>query len=194
MSVPLNAAALKVVEALGGDPHSGKCFCPVHDDGQNPSLQVSNGTKHPVVIHCFGGGRDHDKEVVDKLRQMGVWPTSSRLEGDAATPAADQARSEKERRNYALGIWNDLTRCRGDYYASVLEFYLKARGITEVPSAAMFTMPLSWLEGENKRYYAHAHAPGMVLPIRDNTGKFQGIHTTWLDPYCNTKREKQPQR
>jgi hypothetical protein len=189
-----NAAALRIIEALNGDPRTGKCFCPIHDDGRKPSLQVNNGNKHPVVIHCHGGGGDHDKEVMAKLREMELWPTSDRLSPDQTSNEAEQRRSEKQRLQYAVGIWNDLARCKGRPYANALKFYLNPRKIDAVPNTAMFTLPLLWQKGENKRYYQHAHSPAMVLPVRDATGKLQGIHTTWLNPDINDKREQEPQR
>ncbi len=134
-----NEAALKVIEALGGDMLTGKCFCPVHDDGQRPSLQVSNGDKWPVVIHCFGGGRNHDHEVIAKLRQMGVWPTSTKLSSAKASTAAEQKRSGKERLEYALDIWNKLLQCNGHRFAPLLKDYLKNRGIKRVPDTALMT-------------------------------------------------------
>src|SRR5438874_509580 len=96
------AAALQIIEALDGDITTGKCFCPVHGDGQKPSLQVSNGERVPVVVHCFGGGGDHDEEVITKLREMGLWPTSTNLSSSKSSNAAEKKRSVNEKRRYAV--------------------------------------------------------------------------------------------
>ena len=65
-----NPAALKTIDFLNGDVTTGKCFCPCHDDGQKPSLQVNNGDKVPVVIHCWGiNTKKHDLEVIAHARQ-----------------------------------------------------------------------------------------------------------------------------
>jgi hypothetical protein len=184
-----NTAALKIIEALGGDVTTGKCFCPVHDDGRNPSLKVNNGTKHPVVIHCFGGGRDHDREVIDKLRAMGVWPTSGHLAPSKTSIAAEQRRSKKDRLKYARGIWNGLKRSNGQHFAPLLKHYLSARAIKQVPSTALAALPIIYDDSE-----IGAHDPAMVLPIRNAEGKFKGIHVTWLNAEINGKRELNPQR
>lgn len=75
-----NAAALTVIDFLDGDRATGKCFCPCHDDGAKPSLQVNNGNIVPVVVHCFGiGTKEHNLEVIAHLKAHGAWPTSDAL-------------------------------------------------------------------------------------------------------------------
>ena len=49
-----NAATLAVIDFLDGDRRTGKCFCPLHNDGRRPSLQVGNGDRVLTVVHCFG--------------------------------------------------------------------------------------------------------------------------------------------
>jgi hypothetical protein len=105
-----NEATLRLIEALGGDPRTGKCLCPCHDDGHNPSLSVSSGTKVLTVVHCFGvGTKEHDLEVIAHLKQQGWWPTNNKLLPEQRAAAAN-IRSPKERRQFALKIWNDLGR------------------------------------------------------------------------------------
>src|SRR5205823_4443339 len=171
-----NPAALKIIETLGGDVNTGRCFCPVHDDGRKPSLQVSNGAKCPVVLHCFGGGHDHDKQVIAKLRAMGVWPTSTELTPNRRSNEAEQQRSEKERRAYALRVWNALQRSDQAHFRALLADYLGSRKIKKVPATAAFTLPLIY-EGSGISSGIF-HSPAMALPVRDQCGKFQGIHCT----------------
>ena len=142
VTAKFNAAALRVIEALRGDVQTGKCLCPVHADGRHPSLQVSNGRNYPVVIHCFGGGQNHDREVIDKLRQMRVWPTSANLSSSETSDKAEKKRSPKERLRYALHNWNGLKRSNGRRFAPVLLAYFSKRGLETVPPTALMTMPI----------------------------------------------------
>jgi hypothetical protein len=190
---PFNAAVLKIIDALGGDRRTGKCLCPVHDDGQKPSLQVDNGDKVPVVVHCFGiNTREHDREVIDHLIHKGLWPTSDRLRRASAEP--ETKRTPDDRRRYARRIWNGL-RKSGREFAFLLRDYLNARAIEQVPETALITMPPWFLQ----QYYPGERAqssddPGMVLPVRANTGKLRGIHVVWLNEPLTDKRHAQPQR
>jgi hypothetical protein len=176
-------AALRIIEFLGGDPKSGKCMCPCHPDGSKPSLSIGSGDRQPVLVRCFGrNDRQHDLEIIDYLRTKGVWPTADGLSGDAATPAAEQRRSPDERRDYACRIWRDLERTSGRDLADDLLDYMAARGLDRVPDTAMMTMPRTmWGRGSVERERLRDDDYGMVLPVRDKTGKLQGIQVTWLD-------------
>src|SRR6476646_1911352 len=114
-----NEATLQVIDLLGGDRRTGKCFCPCHDDGENPSLQVGSGDKVPVVIHCFGrNSREHDQEVLDYLRAEGIMPTSNALVREQSSEQAEQARSPEDRRLFAAKIWRGL-RDSGEEFRSL---------------------------------------------------------------------------
>ena len=39
-----------------------------------------------------------------------------------------------------------------------------------------------------------AHDPGMVLPVRNKEGNFQGIQVVWLNADMTAKRKDEPQR
>jgi hypothetical protein len=89
MHADFNPAALEVIDFLGGDRSTGMCFCPCHDDGEKPSLQVNNGDKVPIVLHCFGNGtKEHDLEVIAYLQANKKWPTSSALSRDQSSSQA----------------------------------------------------------------------------------------------------------
>jgi Toprim domain len=124
------------------------------------------------------------------LRRMKVWPTSTRLAPNQISQAAENHRSDAERKQYALGIWNTLYRSNGRRFAPmVLQEYLNKRGIDNVPTPAMATLPIAYSDSE-----VLTHDPGMVLPIRNHQGTFQGIHVTWLNANMTAKRDQEPQR
>jgi hypothetical protein len=200
----LTKAALRIIEFLGGDPKTGKCFCPRHDDGAKPSLKIGSGDRQPVLVKCFGvNTREHNLEVIDYFRAKGWWPTADGLMGNDATPAAEARRSPKERRDYACRIWRDLERTSGRDLADDLLDYMQARGLDRVPDTAMLTMPRSMYGREDvvERERLRTEDFGMVLPIKDKTGKLQGIQVTWLDFEqkdgewrLSKKREQEPKR
>jgi len=61
---------LAALERCGCDPRpTGEGWmakCPAHDD-RNPSLHVTRGDSHPVVLHCFAGCEPHEV-----LQQLGL--------------------------------------------------------------------------------------------------------------------------
>jgi hypothetical protein len=181
-----NAAVLAVIDGLGGDRSTGMCLCPVHDD-RNPSLSVNNGDRVPVVLHCFGCGRD--AEIVDYLKRNNLWPDSAAFTGTRATAAADEGRSAEERWRYARDMWNALIDGYGDKMAPMLHLYTDKRGLSRVPPEAVMTMPLSWAGGRADNL--PSENAGMVLPVIDRHGKFRAICVTWLNPTLDGKRAKE---
>ena len=176
---------LAIIEALGGDSSTNDHHpCPVCG---GRSLSVKNGDKLPVVVYCHKCGKEGGPAIIDKLRARGVWPTSSKLEQGAFK--AQQKRSAKERRNYAVDIWNDLRKSGGRERASLLREYLHGRCIKKVPSTALAAIPIAY---QGSRF--GAPDPGLVLPVRDRDGKLQGIQVTWLSPDMKLKRKAEPQR
>jgi Toprim domain len=185
-----NPATLAVIDFLNGDRRSGKCLCPCHDDGRNPSLLVKNGDKVEVILHCHGrNSKEHNLEIIDYLRQNGVWPSSDHLSGEKSSEWAEQNRSPEERRRYAVRIWNDLRRS-SPRFVGLLEYYLTPRGIKQVPKTARIAMPIAFLRDEELGAYNFA----MVLPVRNKKGRLQGIHVIWLNADLTAKREDEPQR
>ena len=182
MAHKFNAAVLAIVDVLDGDRKTGKATCPVC--GKH-ALSVTAGKWQPAIVYCFGGDGDHSNEVVAKLREMGVWPTSLGLE---RLPAAEEHRSEQDRRRYAVQIWEDL-RESGRRMAYLLLGYLSQRGIKEVPITARLTMPIAYHDSRTL-----SHDPGMVLPLMNKKAVVQGIHAIWLNGGLSGKREAEPQR
>jgi hypothetical protein len=182
MAHKFNAAVLAILDALDGDRKTRKATCPVC--GKH-ALCVDIGKWQPVTVYCFGGDGDHSNDVVAKLREMGVWPTSLGLE---TPPAAEEHRSEQDRRRYAVQIWQDL-RESGRRMAYLLLGYLSRRGIKEVPVTARLTMPIAYHDSRTL-----SHDPGMVFPFMNKKGVVQGIHVVWLNGMLSGKREAEPVR
>jgi D5 N terminal like/Family of unknown function (DUF5906)/Toprim domain len=183
-----NAATLQIIDFLGGDRSTGKCFCPCHDDGERPSLQVGNGNKVLTIVHCFGEGtKQHDREVIRYLRGKGVLGGLSQNQLDKV----EQARTPEDRRKYALRIWEDTKRNRGREKAYLLKNYLTPRAIKEVPDTALLALPIAYTE-DDKIYTPDE--PAMLLPIRNTEGTFQGFQATWLSGDLSTKKKAEPVR
>lgn len=122
-----NPATLAVIDSLSGDQRTGRCLCPCHDDGRNPSLEVFDGDKVNIVVHCHWINKtEHNLEVIAYLRQNGVWPTSDALSHEKLSERAEQNRSPEHRRPYAISIWNSL---RSTPFLSLLQICLNARAI-----------------------------------------------------------------
>jgi len=163
-----NAAVLAIIDFLGGDRRTGMCRCPIHDDS-NPSLSVSNGDK--VRVH---------------------------FSTEQAAATNDEKRAPDERRQYALNIYNAVKNSYGPRLGKLLllKHYFEPRGLAEVPSTAMIIMPWWWVRGTGASRDETLPSPnvGMLLPIVDKSGRFQGMHVTWLNDTLSDKREEEPQR
>jgi hypothetical protein len=182
-----NAAVLVAIDFLGGDRRTGMCKCPCHDDGRNPSLQISNGDKHPIVLHCFGiGTKEHDLEVIRHLQANGAWPTSDKLTGINATPAAEAKRSPDQRRRYARWIWNGLLHNGGAELNHLLrEYVCGKRCLAQLPYQARVALPL--ITTPHPKAVAADDYPAMVLPIRNKRGEFFGVYVAWLNNNLSDK-------
>jgi hypothetical protein len=122
------------------------------------------------------------------LRANGLWPTSSVIEREQLLEQAKQDRSPEARHRFACDVWDGLEE-RGRSFAPALAVYLNARGINEVPTTARATMPPEYLTcDEDDEPVMASHDPGMVLPVRNKEGEFQGIQVTWLDGTMTAKR------
>lgn len=66
-------SAVEIAHALHGRK-SGKrwmVLCPAHQD-KTPSCSISEDASGKILVHCFSGCRQQD--VIDVLRQKGLWP------------------------------------------------------------------------------------------------------------------------
>jgi putative DNA primase/helicase len=180
--------AAQLVAALDGDPRTGMCRCPAHQD-DTPSLHISEGSNGKVLVHCFAHCEQH--AVIDALVARGLWP----VPGAAHGPAMSPRRSDEERRQYALRILHDTLANRGRELADkVLRNYFSRRGIVKVPPTAMFACT------DNLNPYLDGcllpDDPGMVFEVTDGA-KVIGCHVTWLkwlNSSFSAKRDEEPQR
>ncbi len=90
--------AMEIATALPKNRRNGKGWvacCPAHAD-KHPSLSIDEGRDGKVLLHCHAGCTQD--EVIDALRQRGLWPEPlehSRLRSKpcARAPATDQTPS-----------------------------------------------------------------------------------------------------
>ena len=178
----INAAALRIIEALNGDPRKGMALCPAHPD-RTPSLSVRAGTKVPVVFYCHAGCTY--EQVAAALNRMGLWPVAGT---DTVTRSPPVPRSAEERRQYAVRILHDVRRNRGRRLAPLLKNYFAPRGIERVPDTALLALPIRYVDS-----VLVPRIPGMVFRVSDGQ-RTLGVHVTWLNADVNGKREENPQR
>jgi putative DNA primase/helicase len=125
--------AREITEALRGRwnaaANRGSARCPVHDD-HSPSLLLSDGDK-ALLVHCFAGCDRRD--ILAALRDRGLLveecahqqePRSRRIELPPPVITPDPQ---------ALEIWGMATAVEH----TVVELYLRARGITIVPPPSL---------------------------------------------------------
>lgn len=146
--------------------------CPAHNDS-HPSLSISSGKKHPIILHCHTGCTQD--EVVAALRERGLWGNNQeRHEQPSRAWQMEQARIDQRKnrkmREAAVMIWKQATLPRH----TIVETYLAERGLTgPLPRDIRFHANL--MHTPTGRTY-----PGMVALVRDSTGKGTGIQRTFL--------------
>ena len=167
----------EIINALGGNPDSGMCCCPAHDDA-NASLHVQerNGK---VAWHCFAGCSQQD--VLDALRARGLWH-GGHAEDTRTAAERKPCRSPAQKRVYASEIVSAAERL-GRYARAqrTLPAYFKRRGIERVPPTALFALD------------ALGRGPAMIFEVTDGT-MFLGCHVTWLSPCKTRKRDVEKPR
>ena len=136
-------------------------FCPVHDD-RNRSFSIRGTPDGKVLLHCFAGCDYH--AIVAALN--GSLPNAG-----AYLPVAIQSdsRSEAERRDLALRIWNDSRPARG----TLVESYLRSRRITIPPPPSLRFHP-------SLKHKTGVYLPAMVAAVQAPNGKIVAIHRTFL--------------
>jgi putative DNA primase/helicase len=161
------SAAATIIEGLDGDPRTGMCRCPAHDD-ENPSLHISD-KDGKVLWKCFAGCTQ--EKVGDALRQRGLWPAGQAAAHKQHTYDEDPEDDEKRLRR----AWCILRAARFRSGGSPAR-YLANRGIDTVPRGAMLFGRNFWCKQQTG-----FDGPAMVLPIWD--GEYiQGAHVTFLTP------------
>jgi putative DNA primase/helicase len=180
-----SVSADELVAALGGNPRTGMCCCPAHDDS-TPSLWVTESANGRVRFYCHAGCSY--QSVIAALEARGLWPI--RTTASTAT-ATRRQRSPEERGQFALKILGDTRANRGQELAEFLADYFRARGITTVPPTAMLALP--WHLDLNKPRRIIPDDPAMVFEVTDGQ-KIIGCHATWLNSDLTDKREEEPKR
>src|SRR5262249_49785057 len=152
------------VPGLKGNPHTGMCKCPCHDD-RTASLHVSKGEKG-VVFYCHTGCSQD--AVLAALRARG-WLTKP----NAAEKARRRDVLQEEREDEFKRFRKAMNIMRAASSGEKLATYLKGRGIKRVPKQAMLLSACDARRLTGKRF------PALVLPIWDGH-LLQGAHVTFL--------------
>lgn len=166
--------------------------CPAHADDK-PSLHISVGRSGKTVVHCFG--RCTQDEVLDALRDLGLWPSR----GDRPSRARQLPRPIPHQQQAEIGEHplRQLAKARKMYGSSLpatgtrAETYLRARGLScsPVSSSIRFLQPLS--ADRHPAMIAafgipHEHRPGeLVMPPE----RIMGVHLTLLKADGSGKAE-----
>jgi putative DNA primase/helicase len=166
---PINRSADAIIAALGGNPDTGMCRCPAHDD-KTPSLHVSEGYKG-AVWRCFAGCSQD--AVLAALRARGLLPQNGNAmpRTNRRQDERDDGEDELERFRRAMGILRAVVQAK----AGPPTDYLESRGIKLMPECAMLLPAKESARLTGKRF------PAMVLPIITD-GLLTGAHITWLTP------------
>src|SRR5262249_37238789 len=174
-----NTTASDYIAALRGNPYTGMCRCPAHDD-KNPSLHISDGRKG-VVFHCFASCSQ--ERVIEALRARGLW-SSKRLQPPPRPKQVHNSKLDEYRKwRRAWEILRAATRAD----AGTPKAYLNGRGIDSdiIPEAAM-VLPAGLSRKLHGGTFPHNGYPAMVLPVTDGK-RLLGAHVTWLNKDGTTK-------
>ena len=150
-------------------------LCPFHADS-TPSFTVS---EECGLFYCFGCGAGGDviaflmkyhacdfRSARRHLRRV----TDKGIGGDQKRPSVPAAPEESVRIRLARHLW-DIGRIAGD---SVVQSYLRTRGITTPAPQSIRLLSLAW------HSEARANFPTMIGAVQDVTGRITGVHRTFL--------------
>lgn len=180
MTLRQDAGAL--IAALGGNPATGMCRCPAHDDA-NPSLRVTDGRKG-VLVRCHAGCTQD--AVIAALKARGLW--GGGLGGtERIEPKRRTEDLEKDTQYLAYKILHSAALARLDRSAPTPAAYLRGRGIKVLPPAAMI------LPTASAAHYLGTRFPALVCPITDGKG-VTAAHVTLLTRDGKTKCAAQTPR
>jgi hypothetical protein len=145
--------ALWLIDKLEGDPKSGRCCCPAHDD-EDPSLDVSldrfTDRGQPLLI-CRAGCQP--KAVFAALRARGLWPIPGTVPPISNAGVIKRHRSPEERLAFARKIHDGVKRQRWE--PAQAEVYFQTRGINTVPDNVLVTLPWKRGDAPESRLYAY---------------------------------------
>ena len=163
-----------IAKALGGHRAGATWMarCPAHDDS-SPSLAISTGSNGKVLVRCHAGCDQRD--VIAVLAERGLWDTTGKRQSGIARKHRKNLEREpdpdaKARTEAALAIW----RASQDIAGSLVETYLRSRGITLLPLPSLRFHP------------ALKHASGGIWPamvalvVHGETGEALAVHRSFL--------------
>ena len=167
-------SAAEIIDRLGGNPRTGRCACPAHDDTE-PSLDVREGD-HAAMWICRAGCTQ--EAVLAAVQALGIWPEKGKGKSRMTPrPKSSDAEDEKfESFRKAVFILRAATQAKNRPVA-----YLEARGIKSVPANAAVLPAADAERLTGKRY------PAMVLPVTNERDELQGAHVTWLSADASAK-------
>lgn len=181
--------------ALGGAVRAGagwlaRCPVPGHGKGRgdrNPSLSLTDGEGGRVLLRCHAGCPQ--EAVLDALRARGLW---GRREGGEHRPAPQL--EPQPPRDAGPDLLARLARARELWRASrpavgtLVESYLRARGITLAPPLSLRFHPGLWHMESGRRW------PAMVAAVQGPDGAMLGAHRTYLRSDGSGKAPVSPAR
>jgi putative DNA primase/helicase len=188
------SSAAEIIRRLGGNPHTGMCRCPAHDD-QHPSLKVKeeNGK---VLFHCHA--KCSQEQVMAALKARGIdWRSQSRPARVWTEYPPEQEAYHKFRKALAIlragtGAIGAVREWRRPDAQKELLPYFNGRGIDKVPINALFLSAMDCLRLKQQGVPAIKAFPAMVLPIVGAKG-LQGALVTQLSKDGSRKlAAKQP--
>jgi putative DNA primase/helicase len=151
-----------------------RCLCPVHCAH---SLIVADGRDGRLLVKCFGGCEWHEIFAELRARQLiaGGDTLSPEQEEDRRRREEARTRTEVERIRHRIAAARDLYRRGADPHATIVETYLRSRGIIgPIPAALRY---LRFCPHRNGHY-----CPAMVAPIVNADGEQIAAHKTFLKP------------
>lgn len=148
---------LRIIKALGGNVHSGMCFCPAHNNTNTPALHVSN-RDGKVLLKCHAGCSQ--EAVIDALRAKGLWRESPKSpprqpcqneEEEAREQRTKRAKAAKE----AKARWRAAENAPSDHPYCVRKG-VRPDGLRMEP----------WRNDANP----------LLVPMYDEEGKLRNVH------------------
>ena len=155
--------------------------CPAHHD-RTPSLSIGRSATGKALIHCFAGCAQQD--VIAALKKAGLW--SARTESRDTPRIGFKPDVDVHHRPHraAMAIWNASQAAPG----SLVEDYLRSRGLTATPPAALRFHP--GLKHPNGGTW-----PAMVALVTHGTGgEPRAVHRTFLARDGSGKAPVEPQK
>ena len=181
--------AASIIRALSGRWHGryGLARCPAHDD-HRPSLSLADGHDGRLLAHCFAGCEW--SAIHDALSQQALaigqggrpYAGLGRPDFDVVPTRLREAAFVARRAAQAERCWRDAR----PVARSPAELYLRRRGITAPPGAALRFDPACW-HGPSAR-----RLPAMVADV-EGADSF-AIHRTYLAPDGTGKAPVEPAR